>query len=184
MSNICLHPPLIVNIKGIIQTFLYVCFSYLKWSPSARTVSICIPPIRLKMIALWPPSTTGHKHIMTESDRSSRFTTSSVPDPGICCWTTGRTFVLFYDAAFIFLLSQCFVRSQWPWATKFKSAPLWDGVDFCRKSEEIPSRWSWDISVHKWWRNKYSKLHFRNTGLLESLRNGKSQHDSRNVPPQ
>ena len=33
---------------------------YLKCSPSERTVSICIPPTLLKMIARWPPSTV-HK---------------------------------------------------------------------------------------------------------------------------
>lgn len=35
--------------------------SYLKWSPSASTVSICIPPIRLKTMALWPPSTAHRR---------------------------------------------------------------------------------------------------------------------------
>lgn len=41
--------------------------SYLKWSPSASTVSICIPPIRLKTIALWPPSTAHRRPTQTET---------------------------------------------------------------------------------------------------------------------
>lgn len=32
---------------------------YLKWRPSARMVSCCTPPIRLKKMALCPPSTVG-----------------------------------------------------------------------------------------------------------------------------
>lgn len=34
---------------------------YLKCSPSARMVSCCTPPIRLKKMARWPPSTTGRE---------------------------------------------------------------------------------------------------------------------------
>lgn len=41
---------------------------HLKCSPSARTVSICIPPILLKIIALCPPSTRRHK---TPTSRTS-----------------------------------------------------------------------------------------------------------------
>jgi len=39
-----------------------LCVMYLTCNPSASTVSICIPPILLKIMALWPPSTTQNTH--------------------------------------------------------------------------------------------------------------------------
>lgn len=143
MGKVCLYPPLIVNIKRN-NAHIYSTCVYPTWSGVLQPEPC--PSASLRSCWRWSLSDLLQ---LQNTNTSWLSLTEELHSPhhqtGSCSWAlvlnNRQNFVLFYDAAFFFLLSVCFVRSQWP-------CPL----TLCHQNQ-ISSSLRWSRHLFQIWRN-------------------------------